>query len=412
MSLHSNTGSQQAHAHEVAVIGCGVVGLVASLVLASAGARVLLVGRKPPVFVPTEAQQFDPRVFALSHRSQRMLAQLRVWGNIPAEHLQAVHEMQVWGDSLVGDQQGALNFSASESGVDALTWIVEQRSLLQVLFSAVQFHPNIQTLPANADCLERTANGWRIQTTEQTVEVPLLIAADGANSKTRSIAGLDFDMKSYGFDGVVSTYAVEKSHQGIARQWFDDGAILALLPLPGKHVSMVWSMPFGQAEAFKQKTLEEQAKTVHMAAQGAVASLYGQLTPCGQTYAFPLRHGVAPVWFDQRVVLMGDAAHVVHPLSGQGLNLGLEDVAELAHCLQEMRFPGFGKDNFLLSERLWNTWARRRKAACMPMHFLTKGLHTLFRLDVPGAALIRNQGMRWVNQVPMLKRWLSQQAMR
>jgi 2-polyprenyl-6-methoxyphenol hydroxylase-like FAD-dependent oxidoreductase len=118
------------------------------------------------------------------------------------------------------------------------------------------------------------------------------------------------------------------------------------------------------------------------------------------------------VWFDNGVVLMGDAAHVIHPLAGQGLNLGLEDAAELANLLTSRKRLLAVQRLGLADEQLWRAWERRRKAACKPVHFLTDGLHTLFRLDLPGVAWVRNKGMQLVNQLPMFKRWLSQQAMR
>ena len=124
MSNHTSVQPLQTSSYDVAIIGCGVVGLVASLVLASSGFKVLVVGARPPQFQPNPDQRFDPRVFALSHRSQRVLDRLRVWDNIPSEKVQPVTEMQVWGDSS-GDAQGHLRFNASDTGVDYLTWIIE-----------------------------------------------------------------------------------------------------------------------------------------------------------------------------------------------------------------------------------------------------------------------------------------------
>ncbi|MDX1670487.1 MAG: FAD-dependent monooxygenase, partial [Limnobacter sp.] len=124
------------------------------------------------------------------------------------------------------------------------------------------------------------------------------------------------------------------------------------------------------------------------------------------------QHGVAPSWFSQGVALMGDAAQVVHPLAGQGLNLGLEDVAELAQLLSSRKRLLAVQRLGLADEQLWKAWERRRKAACGPVHLVTDGLHTLFRLDLPGVGWARNKGMEVVNSLPMVKRWLSQQAMR
>lgn len=411
MSNLTTTQNSQAVNYDATIIGCGVVGLVAALVLASSGFRVLVVGARPAQFQPDASQRFDPRVFALSHRSQRVLDRLRVWDNIPSEKVQAVTEMQVWGDSS-GDAQGHLRFNASDTGVDFLTWIIEQSCLFDVLFAAMRYQPGIDWLDARVEGLSREKEGWAVVTNLKTVRVPLLIAADGAQSQTRKQAGLDFTIDDYSAEGVVTTFAIEKPHHGTARQWFSGDSVLAMLPLPGPHVSMVWSMPLSQSQAFVQLSPSAMVEKVKALSGSAVHELYGDLVPVGKTNAFPLKHGVAPVWFDNGVVLMGDAAHVIHPLAGQGLNLGLEDAAELANLLTSRKRLLAVQRLGLADEQLWRAWERRRKAACTPVHFLTDGLHTLFRLDLPGAAWVRNKGMQIVNQLPMLKRWLSQQAMR
>ncbi|HEX4917098.1 MAG TPA: FAD-dependent monooxygenase [Limnobacter sp.] len=393
--------------YDAAIVGCGVVGLVAALVLASSGFRVLVVGKRPAQFVPDVGQRFDPRVFALSHRSQRVLDKLRVWDNIPSDKVQPVGDMQIWGDT-----EGQLRFSASDTGVDSLTWIIEQSCLFEVLFAAMRYQPGIDWLDAKVEGLSREREGWAVVSNLKTVRVPVVIAADGAQSQTRRHAGLDFELQDYSAEGVVLNFQIEKPHHGTARQWFLGDSVLAMLPLPGPHVSMVWSMPLHQSQAFLQRSVSEMVSAVSQVAEGSVASLYGALTPVGQAHAFALKHGVAPVWFDQGVVLMGDAAHVIHPLAGQGLNLGLEDAAELANLLASRKRLLAVQRLGLADEQLWRAWERRRKAACAPVHLLTDGLHTLFRLDLPGATWARNKGMQLVNQLPMLKRWLSQQAMR
>lgn len=403
--------STENKSYDAAVVGCGVVGLAAALVLANSGFKVLVVGRRPEQFTPTDSQRFDPRVFALSHRSQRVLDRLRVWDNLPSQKVQPVSEMQVWGDGD-GDVQGYLRFNANDSGVDSLTWIVEQCSLFEVLLAAMKYQPGIDWIDAQVEGLSRERHIWSIVTMARTVQVPLVIAADGAQSMTRRHAGLDFELDDYSAEGVVTTFEIEKPHHGIARQWFDDKRILALLPLPGPYVSMVWSMPLVDSQPFVKLEDCDKAREVQQAAKGLVGELYGQFKICGETHAYPLRHGVAPVWFGEGVVLMGDAAHVIHPLAGQGLNLGLEDAAELAGLLTSRKRLMSVQQLGLADEQLWRAWERRRKAACSPMHWMTDGLHSLFRIDLPGVAWARNQGMKVVNGLPMIKRWLTQQAMR
>lgn len=398
-------------AHDAAIVGCGVVGLVAALVLANAGFRVVVVGPRPSEFQPSEDQLFDPRVFALSHRSQRMLDQLRIWEHLPSSRVQAVNEMQVWGDAK-GADSGFLRFNASDTGVDSLTWIVEQSSLLEVLLAAVRYQPCIEWMDCKVEGLSKESDQWTVVTSKATFVVPLLVAADGSNSQTRRQAGLDFEFDSYSAEGVVTTWEIQNPHHGVARQWFDGPSVLAMLPLPGPYVSMVWSMPLADSQAFVKKPEAAQVHSVLQAAGAAVSEQYGVLKRRGAVFAFPLMHGVAPMWFQQGVVLMGDAAHVVHPLAGQGLNLGLEDVSELSNLLSSRKRLLATQRLGLADESLWRAWERRRKAACGPVHWVTDGLHNLFRLDLPGASWVRNRGMTALNGLPMVKRWLSQQAMR
>jgi ubiquinone biosynthesis UbiH/UbiF/VisC/COQ6 family hydroxylase len=398
--------------YDAVISGCGIVGMAAALVLASSGFKVLLLGQRVPQFQANERQRFDPRVFALSYRSQRLLEHLRVWQNIPVEKLQPVTEMQIWGDSL-GNSQGYLRFNASDTGVEQLSWIVEQSTLFEVLFAAMRFQPSIDWLDSPLEGLSREADGWVVTTALNTFrQVPLVLAADGANSLTRQLAGLDFELVDYCAQGLVAHFVIEKPHRGIARQWMIGQSVLALLPLPGSCVSMVWSMPWAQAQALMQLGFAEQIEKIKEVSEGAAGLAYGHFEPVGEVLAFPLRNGVAPLWFNQGVVLMGDAAHVVHPLAGQGLNLGLEDVAELSTRLMSRKNGLTGQRFSLADEQFWRAWERHRKAACKPVHALTDGLHTLFRLDWPGVAWVRNKGMHFVNQLPMLKRWLCRQAMR
>ncbi len=398
------------------VVGAGPVGLAAALVLSEAHQSVLLVGKPAERFVATDDQPWDPRVFALSRKSQTLLESLRAWNSMPQDRIQSVAAMEVWGDgrALVdkpSERDGFLNFHAADAGVPALTWIVEQQSIVDGLEEAIQFVPFIERKDAVVVGLAREANGWAVVLDRDTVRAPIVIAADGANSLIRSQAGLDFDVEEYSAEGVVTTFACERDHLGAARQWFADDAVLAMLPLPENKVSMVWSLPLMRADQLKRLGYDALQQTMEQAVGGELTRLYGQLTPIGGLFAYPLRHGVAPQWYREGVVLMGDAAHVVHPLAGQGLNLGLEDVATLRDELLAISSEGERLDS-LLVDSMWRRWERRRKAACQPVHWMTDALHNVFRLQLPGTQWVRNRGMRLINQLPVVKRWLIHQAMR
>lgn len=410
--------------YDAIVVGGGIVGLCAGILLARQHLQVAVLAPQAEVFTPSASQLFDPRVYAISGKSQRFLAEIKAWDAMPQARVTAVEGMDIWGDDT---RQGALSLRARDSGLDAMTWIVEQQSLLTALETVARFTPGLCRVQdrlidmrragsppsrrpgeaANADMQTASEAGvepgsWHVETQGgRVLQASHVFAADGANSAVRAAALLDFPVEDYNAQGVVGTFRQGQDHGGIARQWFLGSSVLALLPLPDQCVSMVWSMDAHQHAQWQRDDASAYAKRVMSAADGQVAEVTGELTPCGGLAAYPLRHGVAPLWFADGVVLLGDAAHLVHPLAGQGLNIGIEDVADLAVVVAD-RF----------SAASLRTWQRQRKAGAQPIHWLTHGLNGLFRVELPGVQWIRNTGMQMVNQVPALKRWLVGQAMR
>ncbi len=388
------------------VVGAGIVGLCAAALLGRHHKSVALVAPALAAFKPSDAQRFDPRVYAISGKSQRFLADIKAWDALPVQRVTAVTGMDIWGDDTRND---ALTLRARDSGMEAVTWIAEQQSLLDALEMVAKFTPGlirVMDRVSKLECLSQDSAGsgraWRLQTASGDVlEAPVVVAADGANSAVRAAALLDFAVEDYNALGVVGTFRQELAHDGVARQWFLGSSVLALLPLPDQCVSMVWSMDAHQHAQWQRDDAAAMARRVMQAADGRVADVTGQLQPCGELAAYPLRHGVAPLWFADGVVLLGDAAHLVHPLAGQGLNIGVEDVADFAAVIE----AGF-------SDAALRAWQRQRKAGAQPIHWLTHGLNGLFRVELPGAQWLRNTGMQMVNQVPALKRWLVGQAMR
>ncbi|MFN7835779.1 MAG: FAD-dependent monooxygenase [Burkholderiaceae bacterium] len=391
----------------IAVVGAGVVGQAAALALARAGAStVYLIGPQTSVFDPSTEQPWDPRVFALSARSRELLENLAVWQAMPSARRQPVTAMDVW--SGAGSAAGRLTFHAHDAALPALSWIVEQQSLLAALQGALPFAASIRRLPAALQGMRRRAGGWALHGDGFDLDVMGVIAADGAHSFVRGQAGLDFEVQSYNAEALVCTFSCEWPHAGHARQWFLDDEVLALLPLPGNHVSLVWSVPLLRAAELKQLTPAELAAAVLAQADGQVGEYYGDLLPMGKIHAYPLRHGVAPCWVRDGVVLVGDAAHQIHPLAGQGLNAGLDDIAELAERLAQQGVSSTG----WLAELEWRRWERRRRVGFKPLHAVTDLLHDAFRVRLPGADRLRATGMDMLNRLPAVKRWLIEQAMR
>ena len=411
---------------DVAVVGRGGVGLATALALSRAGLSTTLVG------APLAADAVDPwdlRVFALSPATRALLESIGVWHALDAARIAPVYDMRVFPD--FGSDRDPLHFSAYEARVDALAWIVEQRNLLRALEQAVRFaglpvvderfemidadpapaHSGAGALPAPTVALG-LEGGRRLR-------ARLLVGADGAGSRVREAAGLEWTVSDYPQRALVAHFDTERPHRDIAWQWFGSDGILALLPLPAGdgpgaaagRVSMVWSAPHELADALQAMSAEALAARVRQAAGSAL----GAMTAISRVEAFPLRLGRVSSMIAPRVALVGDAAHLVHPLAGQGMNLGFGDVAALEQALRE-RDAGRDPGDRLALRR----YARARAEPVAAMRAATDGLQRLFdptRRPVPQALapLVESMvalGWRAVEGSGWLKRQLVAQAVR
>ncbi|VCU70981.1 2-octaprenylphenol hydroxylase [Pigmentiphaga humi] len=392
---------------DVAVVGTGIAGLAAALALARKGLRVELLGPRKPLPAP-EADAYDPRVYALSPASRGMLAQLGIWEALPAERITGVRTMDIRGDHAAsGRRPGRLGLSAWQAGSDYLAWIVESRELERVLRQAVQWSGIRWTDDTLAAFAPAPAGGGLALSTAsgQTLRARLAVAADGADSRLREMAGLAVARTPYDATGVVVHLDAGLPHQECACQWFTQDGILALLPMPdtaaGHQVSMVWSMPRGQARALLELPEAEQAAVLEHRLAQATAGRLGALRVRSPLLGFPLALQHSPLLAHRGVVLVGDAAHLVHPLAGQGLNLGLGDVAALAEVLGG-REPFRAVDD----ERLLRRYARARAEPLMAMRIVTDGLFHLFGAPAAPVGWLRNAGLDVVDKLPLLKRLL------
>jgi ubiquinone biosynthesis UbiH/UbiF/VisC/COQ6 family hydroxylase len=375
------------------VRGGGVVGCCLALALAREGLAVVLSEAAP-------APPNDLRAYALNAASVGLLQTLRVWQALPAGAATAVLDMKVQGDAPAGGSP--LHFSAWAQGVEALAWIVDAQALLATLRDALRFSPHVRWMQPEQ------AQAWATQ-----VPVALSAICEGKGSDWLAQQGVAVQRRELGQVAVAARLRCSMPHRGVAWQWFLHPDVLALLPLDavqdGLGYALVWSGPSAQAQALMQ--MEEPAFTqaLHSALQeasgGLAAQELGELSLASARAVWPLAHHQAQSWCGPGWVLLGDAAHGVHPLAGQGLNLGLADVRSLVGVLSA-REPW----RHMGDEKLLRRYERERQTPAWAMGLLTDGLMDLFAHPSPWAKMLRNQGLSWVQRAQPLKRWLTRQA--
>jgi ubiquinone biosynthesis UbiH/UbiF/VisC/COQ6 family hydroxylase len=394
--------SNAVETNDVVVVGAGLVGLACALGCALASLRVTLVGPAARAFTTTDAAPFDERIYALAPASIELLTRLRVWPNVNTGRMQPVARMRVFGDA--GDE---LDFDAYGAAVERLATIGEEAELLRVLAAACDFAPGLQREVAPFVALRVGTDGAQVELGGgRVIATRLVVAADGAGSAVRAAAGISAEEHSYGQTAVVANFRAERAHDATAFQWFSDEGVVALLPLREHRgdpaVSLVWSAPADLAASLLALDAETLARRVSVRSGGVL----GSLTPLGAARGFPLRRLTVARLVGPRLALVGDAAHVVHPLAGQGLNLGLADVSELlAVVAAREAFRDIG-DPVLLRR-----YARHRAEPIGLMRVTTDGLARLFEIDDPLARRLRNGGMSLVNRIGPLKRALIRQAL-
>ncbi len=373
---------------DVQVLGAGIVGRSLALALARAGLSVALRPEATHAGGGDDDRadvRPDVRAYALNAASVELLRGLKVWDALPAQAATPVLDMHVQGDA----HAAAIDFSAWQQHVSALAWITDAAVLERELAAAVRFAPHITVIdPADQ------------------VNASLTALCEGKASATRESLGIAFERVEYGHRAIAARLTSTQAHQGIARQWFRAPDVLALLPFdtpqPQHSFALVWSLP--DARAADLLTLSAAAfETELMQATHGEA---GNLKLASERAAWPLMQANASAWCGPGWVLLGDAAHVVHPLAGQGLNLGLADVAALVRVIRE-REPW----RPLGDEKLLRRYTRERVAPTWAMGQVTDGLLRLFADDTPAVRELRNRGLTLVNRLSPLKRWLTTRAL-
>jgi ubiquinone biosynthesis UbiH/UbiF/VisC/COQ6 family hydroxylase len=389
---------------DVAVIGGGIVGAAAALGAAHAGLSTLWVAGRPAAAVPVDR---DLRVYALSPATQRFLQRLRVWSQLDSARTAPVFDMRVYGDR---DGRAALHFGAYESATERLATIVEHRELLRVLDAAASYFPGIERIDGLASDVTATDDTVTLSTGRGPKSARLVIVADGAHSTTRDALGIVARERPYGQRAVVGNFACVHAHAGAAFQWFTDEGIVALLPLAegadaAYAMSLVWSAPDAFADTLMQSGPAAIAARLTQLAAGRTASAIGPFRPLGPLADVPLSMLSTDRLVAARAALVGDAAHVVHPLAGQGLNLGLQDVESLLAVLADRESFRDCGDAVLLRR-----YERARAEPVFAMRRMTDGLARLFASEQSAVVHLRSIGMRLVDHAAPLKRLLMRHA--
>lgn len=378
-------------AYDICIRGAGIVGRSLALLLARERLRVALVEQPP-----TPGKGPDVRAYSLNAAAKSLLEDLRCWPEAPA--VTPVHAMQVFGDA-----GGAVHFGTTDPGTTELNWMVDVPVLEEHLAAAVQFQPQIEVL-------------------REPVQAPLTVVCEGRASQTRAELGVTFDITHYEQHAVAARLQCEQPHGGVARQWFRFGPapglhapqaeILALLPLGGEggsDIALVWSVH--PARARELVALDAPAFAHEL--ENACGFALGRMQASSERAVWPLQLARASRWIgplpgatDRSFALAGDAAHAMHPLAGQGLNVGLGDVAELVRVIRGKEFwrP-------LHDPKLLRRYERARASDVLAMGLVTNGLQRLFAQTGGVWPQLRNWGLSGFDRAGPIKHWMTRHAM-
>ncbi len=397
---------QAAQQYDVLVVGAGMVGSALACALSDTGLRIGLLDSQPlePLSAPATASEYDPRVSALSAASEQVLKALGAWAHLPGGAALAYRNMCVWD----AEGTGEVHFDAHDLGELRLGHIVEnyqiQNALLRQLDSS-----SVTLLPGlRVQGLVREESGWRLDCENgQRLQAPLVVAADGARSRLRELAGFALRQWDYLHHAVVTTLELSQSHQHTAWQRFLPSGPLAYLPLPdrdGKHYcSIVWSLLPDEAQRIM--ALDDAAFLIAVAE--ALETRLGPVRAADRRVSIPLRQCHAKEYVMPGLALIGDAAHSIHPLAGQGVNLGLLDVAELSDVLHAALERGESLAELAVLQR----YERARMGHNLAVMAAMEGFERLFHAEALPLRWLRNAGMQLFDRAPLVKAEVIRRAM-
>lgn len=379
---------------DVLIVGAGLAGAALAAALRGSTLKIGIVEARPP----SRPAGWDPRIYAISPTNADFLSAIGIWQHLDPTRMAPVYDMEIHGDA-----GGRLDFSAYDSGLRELAWILESSLMQQELWETVKRQHNVTLIcPASPAALSIEDAATRLTLTDgRRIEARLVVAADGRDSWVRQAAGIGARNTPYDEKGVVANFRCEKAHRNTAFQWFRPDGVLAYLPLPEQHMSMVWSAP--DAIADELVALSPEALCAKVAAAGE--HRLGALELVTPAAAFPLRLMRVDTAVQARLALIGDAAHAIHPLSGHGINLGYQDARVLAEQLAALpawRDPG--------ELPVLRAYARARAEETALLQYTTHGLNRLFKPADPLLSGLRNLGLNLTNKLPVLRNALVRYA--
>lgn len=383
---------------DIVVVGAGIVGASLALALARAGWRVSLVEAQPPS--PWQADQApDLRVYALAQASADLLRELGLWPELRRRRMHAYRSMRVWDAGAAGE----LCFDASDIARPELGWICEQAPLQDVLWNALQSESNVEVnCPATVESIELDDAAVRLRLSDgRRLRSRLLLAADGARSPTRAALGIESDEHDYQQRAVVAYVQHALPHQDCCWQRFLPSGPIAFLPCADGRSSIVWTLP--ETEAGRVLALNDQDFALEL--ERALDARLGVIEAVSERAAFPLLRRVAKRFVQGRAALVGDAARNVHPLAGQGLNLGLADVRELLDNLGTA-----ARDSDPGRAAPLARYARARRSDSAVAAFAFEGLNRLYSNGQPALTLLRGPALGLIDRIAPLKRFFASHA--
>lgn len=385
--------------YDIVIVGGGLVGASLAAALKDSGLTLALIEASSTSKPDDTPGNWDNRIYAISPGSRRFLEQIGAWSHLNELRIEAITQMRIFGDT-----GSALDFSAYQMGVDELACILENHALQHALWQILQDQDNLTLLhPAHVAAL--TVNDTDTTVTLQdgrSFNANLIVGADGRNSWVRKQAGISATPIDYQQHGVVANFNCKTPHRGIAHQWFHPTGILAMLPLPGNGVSIVWSVSPEKSAELLSLSPEALCKQVCAASHHKL----GELQLITAAAAFPLRLLTLPNISAKRIALIGDAAHNMHPLAGQGVNTGFRDARQLAQLLNDR-----GGCSDCGDAQLLRRYERMRKEDIYSMQATTYGLKNLFCNDDPILRNLRNIGLNTTNLLSPFKKQLMQHAL-